>query len=98
VLQLGDARADIALALQSIDLLLQDIPLARQRLDLTGLLSGLAELIKQAQLFSAFEQVLLVMLSVDFQQQGSEFRQLRECGVAAIDPGFGTAIGTDDPA
>jgi len=97
VLQVVDAFADVAAALQFVQRLLARQPMPVRGTHRLGLGLALPEGVQQAQLLPALEQALLLVLAVDLQQQAAEFAQLRGGGGAAVDPGLGAAVGADHP-
>ena len=98
VLQPGLALGDVATGKQGFTFLLQRLP--PQRLPAHRLQqAGVARMrIQQAGLGGPRQQRLLLVLAVDFDQQGGQFGQLSQPDRAPVDPCAGAAIGPQGAA
>jgi hypothetical protein len=95
VLQVGQALAGIAAARELRQRAFRRAPALRSPSHFRQH-DGVAPVgIEQFQLVAALEQRLVLVLAMDFHQQRTEFRQLRQGRRPAVDPGARAAVGAD---
>src|SRR6185437_7346484 len=97
VAQQFDALLAVLATAEFVDALVQFAPLSCLQANLRQQFVVPGVGVEQGELVRARQQCLMLVLAMDFHQQGRQFAKLSRIGRATVYPGFGTALCAQDP-